>query len=209
MPKWLSAIIGFFADHWPVVQIGWRWVLSIGGGAMSGWAAWATDALKAYAPFSYVFSFILGACIVALIFSAFGWFRYAVSRASYLNRLTMPTASVDPFQSVFSQKRIDPQFLAEPITRIVDGKTFVNCELIGPGSIVFSGCSFQGKTKVGNCDFVQFEQGLTLNGFQNPIIFQGCTFRDCSMFYLILLIQDRDTFDRSIDPQPRWITPRI
>lgn len=175
---------------------------------MSGWAAWATDTLKTYGPFSYVISGIFGAALVALIFATFGWFRYANSRASYLNRITTPPSAIDPFQSVFSQKRIDPKFLAEPITRLVSNKTLVNCELIGPGAIVFSGCHFQGKNKVGNCDFVQFEQGLTANEFQNPIIFQGCTFRDCSMFHLILLIHDRDTFDDAITPKPKWITPR-
>ena len=143
--------------------------------------------MKAYEPLSWVVAFLVGALLVSAVFGVGAWFRALIARARYLNNLEKPENPINPFDSTFSRKRIYHRSLADPVTRMVNRKTLVECEIIGPGAAVFSGYDFGGGTILGNVDLIEIDMGLSSKDFCNLTIFNDCTFRDCKIYNLVLL----------------------
>lgn len=70
--------------------------------------------------------------------------------------------SFNPVDGVFTKQRIELQKFRNQFNEIVDGKTFVDCELYGPAVILLmSNCSISG-AGIGNCEFVRIRNGAKI-----------------------------------------------
>src|SRR5258708_33851551 len=106
-------------------------------------------------------------------------FRNTVFSGTYLN----------PIDALITTKRVRIADLSPPIGAIIEGKTFVDCEIMWPGNVVFEGCHFHGNSGE-VVDAIIIKPGMIpRNGFcfQNSI-------SDGGRFYLeSLRCTDQDT----------------
>jgi len=77
---WLGLWCGMVA----AVIVSWVWDATVGGGLVTGYAAWATELLASYAPLSYVAAGLLGTLCVATVLGVIAWFRAELALAAYL-----------------------------------------------------------------------------------------------------------------------------
>jgi hypothetical protein len=132
--------------NWLKRTFGWVWtnlgnitqvVVWVGGFAVTAWAARAANLFEAYAPFSYVAAGLVGSLVVAI-----GYWFVAIARAKWVrtkydNVMMQRGGLVDPLGKTFERKRIYLNEFAMPSHPLIEGKTFIDCEIIGPANILF------------------------------------------------------------------------
>lgn len=109
--------------------------------AVMGWATWFTGLFQPYAPASWIFAAIAGGLMALVGMALYAYARERLQRVRF-RAIVMNTTNVNPLEALFTLKRIKLVDLAPPIGGIVEGKTFVKCDLIGPANLVFEGCQF-------------------------------------------------------------------
>ncbi|WP_155765361.1 hypothetical protein [Mesorhizobium erdmanii] len=165
----------------------------MGSFALPAWAVRATNAFEAYAPASWVAAGFAGFLLFAVGYATFAWARSKLIRARYDQNLYKRTGFVDPMAATFENKRI---FLADfvlPSDPHIEGKTFINCDLIGPANIYIRTANSVNEHRLPKCDGVVIEPTKSL---YNVIFMDNCTFRRCS-FKRITLIVDPAMYESS------------
>jgi hypothetical protein len=104
------------------------------------------------------------------------------SRVKLHEALTVQPKTVNPLSDAFENTRISVQDFFSPFGLPNRYKRFSRCEIIGPGTVVLSGCSI-----VRNEDIPVFQECnimIIRNRFRimSVTVFAGCTFIDCSFF---------------------------
>ena len=154
---------------------------------IAGWAAHITDALKPYAPFSWVVAAFLGAAIAiyALYQKARLW---AVNRSVefYKN-----PDRINPLDNTFQSKRILISDLISPIENVIRNKTFIDCEIMGPSNIFFSGTR-PGSTSINGAEWVGCSVVIVKENVQvsNCIKFEDCNILRGKLFLIMFLLTE-------------------
>ena len=168
------------------------WSLVFGPGglmastALAVWAVWATDALALYAPFSYVAALILTPVLLAA-----GYLMYAkaAERRQFVRfrEIAFEVSHINPMEDVFRKQRIRVIDLAAPIGGQIKGKTFNDCDLIGPVNVMFSNnCTFHGNSGNGVDGLIVREEKFPTNGFG----FDACAFRNCRFYLMTFMVPE-------------------
>lgn len=152
------------------------------------YAAAASDILSNYAPFSWLamgFVFALVAALVMMLHSKWAFYRSA-SEANLI--IASAPKSVNPLASNFDTQRINIIDFFSPFNAHHVGKTFNNCDIVGPAVIALNACFISGmKPEFTNCNYVQIKHGRPLH-LQSVVIFQGCTFINCCFYQCVICI---------------------
>ena len=119
----------------------------------------------------------MGLMIVSFCYAIISWGRGKWTRTSYDLRMSAKGAFVDPLQKAFEDKRIYLNEFCLPSHPLVEGKTFIKCEIIGPANIVLQSGNNLNEQKFPICDAIVLDETKT---FYNAVIFRNCTFRLCS-----------------------------
>lgn len=110
----------------------------------------------------------------------------------------------NPLETTFERKRIYVDDLVLPSHPLIDGKTFVDCDIIGPANIYFSYGNNIPTLRPPNIDMVCLDPAKT---FFNGFAFSNCIFRNCS-FQRITGFVSTDTYVLWRDnPNVNWISP--
>jgi hypothetical protein len=131
MLKTLQTLIDKLASHatlWPL----------LGGSimtALAGWATYATELFRAYAPFSWVCAAFLGVLIWVLSYAIWAWARLWTINGAIKQDFYKSSDRINPMDITFTQRRINIYDLVSPIDQSIKGKTFIDCEFIGPANI--------------------------------------------------------------------------
>ncbi len=197
---WLGRLSGL-ATFWPLLPSG---VLGVIGAYLSTSVAWINANLGAWGWFmSGLAAFVISCVGIALIVRTRLWMVNMRFRA----RLQSDSSPFDPMATVYHDKRLFLKDLAPPGRREIKGKTFKNCEIIGPGNIVVALRSNELKPFpefVNNVyydvDCIQIQPGVLSN---NAIYFGDCDFDGCQFYNLNLLFYHRMT------DSWHWITPIV
>jgi hypothetical protein len=143
-----------------------RWGPAILGATASsvlaGWAGSATKALEQYSPSSWVFRAIVGALGFLGGAALWSFTRVNLQRLEYARNLSMRTAAFNPLDDNFTKKRIQVEALRSQFNEPVVGKTFVDCELVGPAVICLIGPIAIHGVGIGNCEFVRIRNGARI-----------------------------------------------
>lgn len=154
----------------------WGLLTSIGGvvstAALTAWAAWATELLAPYAPFSWIASGILGGLVVTGILLSFAVIRFKWAMAAATTRWQEAIPALNPLESTFRDKRIRVSDLVPPWNLEINGKTFIDCDLVGPVNLVLNGTHLT-NVKFVSCDFVLVRP--------DALARNGVAFVDCSV----------------------------
>lgn len=172
--------------------------------ALPAWAARASNWLNAWGPIAWVACGFLGVAVaLAIMWAAALRNRYALM-TRILRHTTADGDGVNPLESTFIRKRIKLSDLAEPVSGSIRHKTFVDCEIVGPGNaIAFPSCIFAGSGGE-MVDAVVFTRGRAIAGYE----LENCTFRNCKFFRLTFLIPHvfYETFHRHGWEGLVWLT---
>ena len=198
----------WLANNWDTILTIVQWVLPSVGAAMSGIGAYLTGTLHEYAPFSWIAAALLGALVVSGITAFIAWVRSEVARTRYLRSVSIHADGVNPLDDSFHRARIHIEVLADPVRKTIEGKTFVNCDLIGPRAVAFGHCVFGTNIAFFNCDYLQIPMGP--RKVENFISFKNCTFNNCRFYSLIMAVngQTADMFDKLSNGKIQWLSGR-
>jgi len=105
--------------------------------AVPAWAVRSMEVFKAYAPLSWVMAGFVGLVLSSLIYAVFNWGWRVRIRARYDAKYLSSGLRINPLDRIFEGKRIFLNEFALPSHTIIEGKTFVDCEIIGPANIYF------------------------------------------------------------------------
>jgi hypothetical protein len=84
---------------------------------------------------------------------------------------------ITPLDLTFERKRILVNDFVLPSHPFIDGKTFIDCDIVGPACIYFSSNNQANPIRPPKVDAVWLEPGAKFN---NGFIFTNCIFRNCS-----------------------------
>lgn len=198
--------IGRLSNLSNVVQLGqwvFRAVLAVSAFALPAWAARAANFMGAYAPLSWVGVGFLGLIIAACAYALAGWGRSKWVKSRYDARMFPKSGPIDPMDKTFERRRIYLNEFALPSHPLVAGKTFIDCEIIGPANIILEVGNRVTEHQYPICD------AILMNGERTPYngyLFRHCTFRGCS-FQRITLLVPKSEYDmaKGVD-WLNWIT---
>src|SRR5258708_37565714 len=135
-----SRLLHFVAGNLDTVAIFLKYLL-----AVVGWATWFTGIFQQHAPASWIYATVIGALIGALIAALLAYSREKMQQVRFRNTVFSGTY-LNPLDTLFTTKRVRIADLSPPIGAIIEGKTFVDCEIMGPANVVFEGCHFHGNS---------------------------------------------------------------
>src|SRR5271166_564449 len=89
---------------------------------------------------------------------------------------------------MFQETRVNVNDLILPFHRTVIGKTFIDCDIVGPANVSLVATS-PGKGSLNGCEFFGCAAAGIKEGSQLPfgIALVDCTFLRCKIFGLIIL----------------------
>ena len=179
---------------------GIEWRLSLGAAiwgilfpatsiVLPAWATWATGIFSTYSPFSWVAAGFLGLFVYSVCVALNGFGQGRAVRARYDAKFLAATGGVDPLAKVFEGKRIFLNDFVLPSNPYVDGKTFVDCEIVGPANLFLESDNAINNVQPGTVDAV------ALSGerqFFNGASLRNCTFRGCKFLRVTLFLSPQE-----------------
>jgi hypothetical protein len=136
--------------RWAPIVLG-----TLGVGGISGWAAWATKALVAYSPLSWLGSGLLGVLLSAAVYWLWNNAKLRYEQSKNSEEMRTRAKWVNPLESVFTTQRIDIDIFKRPAPDTATDKTFVDCDIYGPATIILNGYTTLRNGRFGFCDFVE------------------------------------------------------
>lgn len=178
-----------------LARLEWRWSLSqfmLGGyfialTALPAWAVSAMDLFQQFAPLSWVIAGFVGLIIAVLAYAIFSWSYGRWVRSKYNQYLFSKSGYVDPMAKTFENKRIFLNEFCLPSEPHIDGKAFINCDIIGPANILIRNNNQLADQRLPNCDAILTR---TDRWPHNGIIIDNCTFRGCSFKRVTIIVPE-------------------
>lgn len=157
-----------------------------------------------YAPFSWVAIGFVGLFFYAVCVALYGFGMSRAVKSKYDAKFMQETGGVDPLSKVFEDKRIYLNDFVLPSSPVIDSKTFVGCEIVGPANIYMTEDYRISDIRPGLVDAVVLEGK---NHFNNGYIFRNCTFRGCTFQRVTLFFLPDAAISHSNLDWLNWITP--
>lgn len=176
----------------------------LGFGTLSAVLAKLTKPLEGYAPFSWLACGAAGAVLFLLGYWLWCGARLKVGHLRFVDRITNTRDYVNPVEQTFTDRRIDLSAFSTPIPRPLRNKTFVNCELFGPGVIYLGGRVSLGHVEFSHCDFVLVKTGARM---LNVIPFFDMTMRGGVLHNATIYVTP-DSYD-GLPENINWLTPSL
>lgn len=199
------SIVGFLASNADAIFSVAKFVVPASfAGAVVAWAAWITGPLQQYAPASWVVAGLLSAFLTAVVILMVVIGREKLQRIRFHNSV-FSASQINPLDVIFNGRRIRVVDLAPPIGPFIDGRTFIDCEIIGPANVMFDQCHFQ------NCGGEIVDGIVIKSSFQprNGFGFRGCTFTRCRFYLMTFMVPEPDfQFFLRNHSGLNWITER-
>jgi hypothetical protein len=172
--RWLEKVSGWLWANLGNFALLASWIASF---ALPAWAVKATNLFNHYGPVAWVVAGFVGMAIGAITFRLAASARARWIRASYDARMLPHGALVDPMAKTFEGKRIYLNEFALPSHPIIEGKTFIDCEIIGPANVYLQVGNSVSEPRLPFCDAVLLDGA---RHFVNGYFLRNCTLRGCS-----------------------------
>jgi len=157
-----------------------------------------------YAPLSWVIAGFAGLLLYAVAVFFYGTGQQRSVRSRYDSRFMQETGGVDPLAKVFEGKRIYLNDFVLPSQPHVIGKTFVDCEIVGPTNMYFEAGNAADNVQSNSVDAV------ALSGqrqFFNGVLFRDCKFRGCTFHRITLFFEPHEALTIQHLEWLNWISP--
>jgi hypothetical protein len=138
-----------------------------------------------FAPLSWVLGGFVGLVVGAVSYAVVAWGYGRFINSRYNSQLLAKSGYVDPMSKTFENKRI---FLAEfclPSEPHIEGKAFINCDIVGPANVILRHNNQIADHKLPICDAVLVRSDKAP---ANGVYIDNCTFRGCSFKRLTIVV---------------------
>lgn len=189
---------------WSLATLAWGIPTAIASFALPAWAVGATKIFEAYAPISWVLAGFCGSAFAATIYSIAAWGRGKWVRSRYDARMLAQGGAVDPLEKTFERKRIYLNEFCLPSHPLVENKSFIDCEIIGPGNIIFVSNNSINQGKYPICDAVWLKEDAIPSG--NYFLVSECVFRGCNFTRITFFVPNHETEMFRNYSLVKWIT---
>ncbi|MBR8401482.1 hypothetical protein KDW65_33140 [Burkholderia cenocepacia] len=171
-----------------------------GVSAISGWAASLSRSVEHLGPIAWVGAALIGGLLFLLLWVA--WLRVRTNTVKLLHAQAAMDRSdaINPLEDVFTKKRINLNDFKKPLIEPVSGKTFVDCELVGPAVLYFEGCIID-SVKFISCDFIAVKDDALVH---NVIPLQKVTLRGGRLYQATIIMPKSAT--KNVPSSIQWIT---
>ncbi|MFT3673614.1 hypothetical protein [Aestuariivirga sp.] len=179
--RFIRLLAAWLWEHLGTISMVIGWIASFG---VPAWFASATEWLGKYGPIAWVSAGFIGVLVFSMV-----WLVVAVARKIWINstvhkKFYDSADRVNPMETYFSRKRIKLEDLLPPGSGFVEGKTFEDCELIGPLNVL-SIDSFLESNRFESVDHIAISPSANV---LNARVFHKCHFRRCKFFNVSFLI---------------------
>lgn len=181
----------------------WGVPAAVASFALPAWAVQASNAFGKHAPLSWVVAGFLGSFAASLIYAVAAWGARNWVRSRYDARMLARGGSIDPLEKTFERKRIYINDFCLPSHPLVDGKAFIDCEIIGPANVIFISGNNITDAKLPVVDAVYMRDGAIPN---NGYAFRDCIFRGCYFTRITFLVQHEEKNMFKDFSLVRWLT---
>jgi hypothetical protein len=189
---------------WSLANMAWGVPAAVASFALPAWAVRASKMFEEYAPLSWVVAGFAGLLAGAVIYAVFAWSRGRLVRARYDARMLAQGGAVDPLEKTFERKRIYINEFCQPSHPLIENKTFIDCEIIGPANILFVAGNSIAEGRFPNVDTVYLKNGARPN---NVYLVQNCIFRGCNFSRVTFYVSFEETQMFRTYSLIQWITP--
>lgn len=157
--------------------------------ALPAWAVNAAHLFSEYSPASWVVAGFLGMLLASISYAIWQWaFRTRV-RARYDYRLLSGPSPINPLDRTFEGKRIFLNEFVLPSHTVIESKTFIDCEIIGPANLYWYFNNQASDIWGPKMDAVFLDPGVKFN---NGISLRNCIFRGCSFHHVTVFVGKHD-----------------
>lgn len=174
--------------------------------AIPAWAASASDWISSYGPIGWVGAGFIGLIIGVFAIKALTAIKIAMININITKKFYENGDKINPLDKHFLNIRIHLRDLLPPGPGIIEGKTFENCELIGPLNIFPFQCAISGNLYTA-VDYIVVDNQKAIDGkILNSAIFKDCRFLNCKIFFVSFLVMENsfEVFDAT--GGCNWIT---
>jgi hypothetical protein len=172
------------------VEWSWSLALLLVGGISSfvvpAWAVRASQQFSEYAPASWVGAGFVGLLCLSFEYALLAWARAKWVRTEYDKRMMAKGSYADPLAKTYENLRIYLNEFCLPSHALIENKTFINCEIIGPANIMLQIGNNVAEARYPICDAVLLKDDL--HNIYNTIVVRNCIFRQCSFQRITYLV---------------------
>jgi hypothetical protein len=204
MARTLQERFGVFLD-----SVESRWSLAANAASFvtiagaTAWGAWAAKIFADYAPLSWIIAGIIGAFVWAVIRLIWNWGYKIKVRAQYDAKFIEHGGNFNPLDLTFEKQRIYLNDFALPSFPFIEGKTFIECEIIGPAIVYFKSTNLANPIRAPRLDAVWLNPTAQMS---NHFTFDNCIFRNCS-FQRVTLFASIENYDLwKNNPNVNWLS---
>lgn len=192
--------------------IEWRWSLwsfiqaagLVSGVVLPAWATHATGLFVEYSPLSWVLAGMTGFFVISVCYTIFMFGRRLRIRAKYDEKHLQDDTEINPLDKTFEGKRIFLNSFVLPSHPFIQNKTFIDCEIIGPGNIYLRQDNSVTKMLEPKIDTVYLEKNVQ---FYNGFVFDDCLFKNCSFQRVTLFVRNEEYNGFAHNLFLNWISP--
>ena len=149
------------------------WAL-LPSGAVSGSMAWLStyvDAVNQFGAFGWASVGLTTFVTTSVGLAAVGTWREKLANAKAAREWNLRTDAINPLRRSFDSERIRISDLAHPLSKRIEGKSFNDCQLVGPANIILIGSgTFDGVSML-NCDVVIIKDSTSIF---NVTVLENC-----------------------------------
>ncbi|MGY3535254.1 hypothetical protein [Bradyrhizobium sp. USDA 4452] len=171
--------------------------------SLPAWAVWAASIFSQYSPFSWVVAGFLGVLIWSFIRVLWQGANRLKVRTRFDAKSLQDGSRVNPLDLTFERKRILLNDFVLPSFAFIDGKTFIECDLIGPANIYFATSNNAQPIRPPKIDAVWLGPTAIFN---NGFVFSNCIFRNCSFQRITLFASVENYASWKDNPNVNWIS---
>ncbi len=203
---WLSQKLGKLLS---TLKSRWSLILLLqGSGLMASFAlpAWAVTAVNLFAEYTPLAAVVAGFCgliVATLCYVGWQWAFKIRVRAKYDYRMLAGPSPINPLDKTFEGKRIYLNDFVLPSHTLIDGKTFIDCEIIGPAILYWYANNQATENKAPRIDAVYLDPSIK---FFNGLTLQNCIFRGCSFQKITIFVGHGDYEGMRGHPLLNWVS---
>ena len=190
--RWIRAALRWFWDNIGNILLGVGMLASIG---VPAWAIRAAGLFSDYSPFSWVVAGFAGLLLAAVSVALFSVVYKKVRQGQFFAALSQTPNNFNPKLHNYSDNVFRIQdMMPNPMAHTLEGRTFHNCDFIGPGVVLFAGNIHIHRQTPGpmffDCGDVIFPPVGT--NLTSALVLNNCTLRDCR-FYRVGIITSAES----------------
>lgn len=149
---------------WPLIPAG-------AVGVASGWAARGSATINQFGTVGWLAAGVLGFLLTSIGFLALALAKEKLISAKAFSDWTLPTDAANPMADNYNRQRIAIRDIAHPVTNRIVGKTFTQCEIIGPANIILWGKGTVAGVGFMDCDIVVVKDNTFV---RNIFVLENC-----------------------------------